>query len=301
MKPYSASLLDRILFNLPSLWAKVCQCFVKKKPLHVLTSEETLRKIIETKCSVARFGDGEWRIMRGGGIGFQRPNKALARRLREIIRKPDERCLVCISNVFNGIDHFVPTAKAIWRRILCLQDAWVRKIFGGEYSYGDALISRFYIDTQDLETAQQCISLWKQVWNKRDVLIVEGEFSRLGVDSNLFANAASVKRILCPAIHAWDAYQDIYSAVKKHAQGKLVLIALGPTATILAYDLALQNIQAVDCGHFEVEYQWMLMKAKTKVSIPNRWVNEVKEAFNKEHSSDVDYQDEIVDRIHGDE
>ena len=53
-----------------------------------------------------------------------------------------------------------------------------------------------------------------------------------------------------------------------------MLLALGPTASILAYDLARQNIQAIDIGHLDVEYEWLRMKAKTKVPVKGRYVNE---------------------------
>lgn len=35
-------------------------------------------------------------------------------------------------------------------------------------------------------------------------------------------------------------------------------ILLDPTATVLAYDLAVQGFQAVDINHVDVEYEWFL-------------------------------------------
>ena len=54
----------------------------------------------------------------------------------------------------------------------------------------------------------------------------------------------------------------------------LVLLALGATATILAYDLAKEGLWAVDAGHLDVEYMWMKIGAETRVPIPGRYVNE---------------------------
>ncbi len=274
MESFEHNLWERICFNLPSLWAMIRQWFVRKQPLHIMSSEETLTYIAQHQCSLARYGDGEWRIQRGGGEGYQSPSASLRRRLDQLIAAPHPDCLISLPNVFQSLEGFIPTAEALWRRILRLQRAWVYQCFAGGYYYGDALVSRFYIDTLDVVRAQHIITLWKRLWKGRDLLIVEGEFARMGVNSNLFENVASIQRILCPSSEAWERYDDILATIKQHAQGKLVLLVLGPTATVLAYDLAQIGIQAIDCGHLEVEYQWFLMRATEKVPIPNRWVHE---------------------------
>ena len=46
-----------------------------------------------------------------------------------------------------------------------------------------------------------------------------------------------------------------------------MLIALGPTATILAYDLAEKGVQALDVGHIDIEYEWFLRKDRTHKKI----------------------------------
>ena len=50
-------------------------------------------------------------------------------------------------------------------------------------------------------------------------------------------------------------------------KNKLILIALGPTATILAYDLYKLGYRAIDIGHIDIEYEWFLRKANTKIPI----------------------------------
>ena len=63
----------------------------------------------------------------------------------------------------------------------------------------------------------------------------------------------------------------------------IVLLAIGPTATVLSYDLADNGFQVIDIGHLDVEYQWYLMQAKKKMPLENRTtVNEVSDSqFNK--------------------
>ena len=49
----------------------------------------------------------------------------------------------------------------------------------------------------------------KQIWKDRDIIIVEGELSRLGVGNDLFDNAKDIRRILCPAKNTIDKYNDL--------------------------------------------------------------------------------------------
>ena len=55
----------------------------------------------------------------------------------------------------------------------------------------------------------------------------------------------------------------------------LILIALGPTATLLSYNLAKEGYQALDIGHFDIEYEWFLRGASKKEKIENKYTNEV--------------------------
>ena len=49
---------------------------------------------------------------------------------------------------------------------------------------------------------------------------------------------------------------------------------MGPTATALAYDLYKLGYQAIDVGHIDIEYEWYLRKAREKINIKNKFVNE---------------------------
>ena len=52
---------------------------------------------------------------------------------------------------------------------------------------------------------------------------------------------------------------------------------MGPTATILSYDLYKAGYHVIDIGHIDIEYEWFLRNAKTKIKIEGKYVNEVKE------------------------
>ena len=62
----------------------------------------------------------------------------------------------------------------------------------------------------------------------------------------------------------------------------IILIALGPTATVLAYEFCKNGYQALDIGHMDVEYEWYLLKAKRKIDLQYKSVNEVSGVKEKE-------------------
>ena len=96
----------------------------------------------------------------------------------------------------------------------------------------------------------------KKLWDGEDLLIVEGEGSRLGVNNDLFDNSLGIKRILCPNKDAFDYYDEILKTAVHYGQNKVIILALGYTATVLAYDLARAGLRALDLGHIDIEYQW---------------------------------------------
>ena len=131
------------------------------------------------------------------------------------------------------------------------------------------------MDLKSKKGVPEYIRKLKKIWDKRNIVIIEGEKSRLGIGNDLFENSNSIKRIICPTINAFNHYQEIINTIKiKVEKNKLILIALGPTATILAYDLNKLGYQAIDIGHVDIEYEWYLRKAKYKIPIKNKYVNE---------------------------
>jgi len=109
-----------------------------------------------------------------------------------------------------------------------------------------------------------------------------------------------VKRILCPPKNAYKIYNKILERIELEDKKQLILLALGPTATILAYDLAKEGYQAVDIGHMDIEYEWYLRKADRKIDIENKAVNEVSGVVDKEIKDKelkAIYESQIIDRI----
>ena len=52
------------------------------------------------------------------------------------------------------------------------------------------------------------------------------------------------------------------------------LLALGPTATVLAYDLCKAGYRALDIGHLDICYELLLRGESHMVAIEGKYVNE---------------------------
>ncbi len=104
---------------------------------------------------------------------------------------------------------------------------------------------------------------------------------------------------MCPHKNAFDKYDRILSMVEKSVlKDELALISLGPTATVLAYDLARCGIQALDIGQIDNEYEWYLRKASQRIEILGKGVAELSECHEPESVfNDCDYENQIIARI----
>ena len=56
----------------------------------------------------------------------------------------------------------------------------------------------------------------------------------------------------------------------------MILVSLGPTATVLTYDICDLGNQVIDFGHFDIEYELYLRNATKVIKLPNKYVNEAK-------------------------
>lgn len=279
----------------------------KRDMLKILDAEATVRQILADGCSVCRYGDGELDMITSLGDGydesrksdFQNYDERLALRLKMILEAgsdPQRNILVCIPYVWKKPSLLVPKSSIFVKRSFVNNS---RVIFGTvniASTYGDSYFTRFYIDFKDKDKGAY-IRLCQRIWDGRHVCIIEGEQSRLGIGNDLFSNAASIERILCPAVNAYSRYEQILDTARKIDKSRLILIALGQTATVLAYDLACEGYQAIDLGHIDIEYEWFLMKATEKVPVHNKYVNEIKEGRTFTEETDAAYQSQIIARI----
>lgn len=272
---------------------------IKYKYPKFFSYEETIRLIREEGASLARFGDGEFALMQGiQRYGFQRADERLAKRLREVVCSNEEGMLIGIADNFGDLSRYNWEAQAGIRRYMKENvRAFLDQIIDENKTYVDAYLTRFYViyaDNKGSGPAER-LEMLRSMWEGRDVLIVEGALSRLGVGNDLFMNVNSLRRILVPTHNVFDRYDDILCGIRKEVnKGELVLLAAGPSAGIFAYDLRGDGIQALDVGHVDIEYEWFLKGQGKRCPVPGKFIGEVAGGEEVEDIMNLQYEREIV-------
>lgn len=275
-----------------------------KYRLRIMSPEKTLTYILKHRCSIARYGDGEFdHILDLKDEGFQVRSPELTRKLGEVLDNKDKRLLLCIPRCFNTTAGCNDHSRNFWiewgkkdrhhQKIIDL----IRSHTGALCRFGDSQITRPYIDWVDDSRAKRTFPMLKKLWEGRDILIVEGEQTRLGVGNDLYDGAASIRRILCPAVGAFEHYDAIRQTILDHYHGELIIMALGPTATVLAADFAARDMQALDIGNIDIEYEWFLRGVKERTVIPGKFTNEAAGGREVSDCRDEAYLSQIIARV----
>ena len=265
--------------------------------INVLGIEDTLNYILKNHCSVARFGDGEMDIITGHSIPYQDYDENLANELKKIMSlQSDKKFMVCLSDVFENLERYNQSAIDFWKGHLNNNLEMYRSLCTGTW-YGSTFISRPYMDLVDKSVSKEYFYKIKQLWDDRDILIVEGVTSRSGVGNDLFDNAKSIQRIICPSRNAYAKVEKIEQSIEKYGKNRLVLLILGPTAKVLSRRLSNKRYQTIDIGHIDSEYEWFKMGATYKVKLEHKHTAEHNFDENISFIKDDKYEKQIVEMI----
>ncbi|MDO4691094.1 MAG: GT-D fold domain-containing glycosyltransferase [Fusobacterium sp.] len=274
----------------------------KEARYNIKTKLETIDKLLEG-YSISRYGDGELSLIykkKKSGINYQEYNNEIKKRLVEILKSNTDKHLVAIPSPLIKIDNLEKGEAYFWSKYYLTNKKNLETYLDKKKIYYDSMISRFYMPYSKKEESQILVKKIKTLFTNRNVNIIEGEYTRFGLGNTLLKEAGTIERIICPSKNAYKIYDKILERAKKLPKDSLVLIALGPTATILAYDLAKYGYQAIDIGHLDIEYEWYLMKTDKKVDVENKAVNEVSGVTTKEIKNielKKTYDSQIIDRI----
>lgn len=261
-------------------------------------TKEVIYKIVHEGCSLVRFGDGEFEIMAGKERPiFQRYNEDLAARLQEVISSNDEKLLIAIANNYGSLDNYTDaTADGIRNYMKSDIRKYHLSVLKSDRVYYDAYMFKCYFPYKNKEETAQRVELVKKIWDKRDVIIVEGDKTRTGVGNDLFDNVNSLQRILCPTKNAYDYYEKVFQRVCEISKDKLILTVLGPMSEVLVYDLMKAGYQAVDIGQIDMDYEWYRMGAKKRLPIEGKYVSQLA-PIEVSQIHDPKYDEQIIDVI----
>lgn len=221
----------------------------------VLSEDATLEAALAGR-SLARYGDGEFKLAIGKKCVSQDADPALAEHLKLILksaRRPD--CLVCIPN----LDSDTPKRES-WENYRA--DRYTALLSDGPY--GSSFITR-----PDSAPWIDRPGYWdkvRQLWAGRDVVLVHGGHNALTPEA--LSAARSVHEIVGPRTSAYGelarleaeilaVWRPLWQAWLRHPDDErelgrprpVVIMCLGAAATVLAWRLSGQGVQALDLGH----------------------------------------------------
>lgn len=265
--------------------------------------ETTIQEIVRNHKSLARFGDGEFAIIAGEmRQKFQRYDPELAARLIEVIRTEEEGLMVAVADNYGSLEKYNEDARQGIRSYMSKAvRVQHRQYLNLERTYHNTYITRPYAMYADNHTdgPGKRFEQLKRIWDGRRVIFIEGALTRLGVGNNLFDNAVEIRRIEAPATSSFDRYADILNAALKHADEEVIfLIALGPTACPLVYDIYKAGYQAVDIGHMDLEYEWFLNGTGGRTEVKNKYNNEYVGGDCVEDIHDEKYQSQVIEKLY---
>ncbi|MDO6784000.1 GT-D fold domain-containing glycosyltransferase [Neptunomonas phycophila] len=232
------------------LYKDEIQVFIDRYP-GVWSEEETIQHLLENKSSICRFGDGELKLMVGEKHkSFQDVNHSLNNRLIEVLNSNVPNILVAIHPVrdFDSLGR-------IWQKFIIRIGSPVLNLLDSNRSYPSMGVFRGLPKNTKENLVNRILKI-KKLWEGRKILLVVGENSRFTFEEELFNNVVSVDYVYAPAKNAFEVYDEIVNKVKQYNKDEyLILIVLGPTATVMAYDLALDGYQAIDFGQMPGTYK----------------------------------------------
>ena len=269
---------------------------IEYEEIYFYTDKETVDEIVNNRKSLSRFGDGEFMWMSGEVLdSYQDYSEKFAKDLRKAFQNSNENLLIGIPYGIFDSSQCNLSAKMHWSIIKSDFYSRLEKFVDFNRKYSNASITRPYIDYKDYEYSTKAFRNLKRIWEQKEIVIVEGEKTKLGLGNDLFDNAKEIKRIICPAKNAYEKLGEIEKTIEEKVdKDKVIITALGPTASILASDMCDKGYQVVDIGHIDIEYMWYLNHSILRDEVPGKYVNE----SGKKDCSDIyDHNDNYVKSI----
>lgn len=210
---------------------------------------DTLEQVKQGK-SLARYGDGEITLMDGDSIDFQNANSDLAIELNEILTKKNETIVVCLPTILKACNQ---SEENWWLKFWYVRWADLKVKLNREMKYGHSMVTRpdFF-----LMYPEHSVQAWKGIWDSRKVIFITGKGSKLNINHDLFENVYCREVVYSLSENAFDDLARVVLEVQSKFDNEyLILIALGPSGTILANRLSKIGYQALDIGHITSSYE----------------------------------------------
>lgn len=197
-------------------------------------------------ASIARYGDGEFNLVRGGNCVSQRKVPGIMTELQNILKSHDPNLLVAIPR----LDPRSPK-NVNWVKCCAHYGAYL----SAKKQYYSAFITR--PDSAPWIATDDYYGMIESLWAGQDITMVYGSERSLSAEFPAMQSAKSITAVPTDYAHTYPKIDSIQQRIEK-VGNKRVLLMCGPTATCLAARLARSGYHAIDLGH--IGMWWMAHK-----------------------------------------
>lgn len=240
---------------------------------------DTLKKLQSNKSlSLVRFGDGEILYINDRmSLPFQKFDLKLANCFKDLLENKHEKLLVGLPIGYHDITTMSKEGQIFWKSQIVWNYPRLKRYLNMENLYANASVTRITYGF-DKNYTEKAIVMWKRILIGDEVLLIEGEKTRFGVGNDLLSGFNSIQRIIAPKHDAFERCDQIISYItnilKKY---DTILIALGPAAKYLVFELYKKGYQCIDIGNLDIEYEWFLRNGfNERTAIPGKYTSEAR-------------------------
>lgn len=216
----------------------------------VLPEKDTFKLVRDQRLNLARYGDGEFKLAMGKDIKLQPNSKLLQYHMQNILKNPHLKCLPAIQNIYEpSLFNSLPDGKKkFWAKY---RSDNVTQYLDPNRTYGSSFVCR-----KDNAPWISCddILQWRTLWEDEVVISVVGH-KKWSVD--IIDNTSRTIEVRGPEKNAFAEFDDILSRLRHiwvQEQAYIIVLQIGPTATVLANELAKYDIWAIDLGSWQFNY-----------------------------------------------
>ena len=244
---------DMIISDL-RLLAAAGQAQMVKSPMG-FGPEETIRKLAEHPKSFCRFGDGEFTLMMGGSIGFQKYDPKLALALWEVFCEADDNLYIGVPyQQFEAPERFNP-----WiREFYYTSGRWVRKFLHrylprNREEYIDTGFNQVYQTYLDMDFSKYYEQV-KRLFLGKKITVIAGEGILEKLTYDIFEYADETEYLFGPKSNAFEEYASLREGALQTEKDRLVCVILGPCSKVLVRDMTKAGYMTWDIGHLAKDY-----------------------------------------------
>ena len=236
-------LLESILYAIPNSGIK--------RPM-ILNADETIKEIFTTNKNIARFGDGEIMVMNGDDIPFQKADKTLTMRLREIFVNKDKNIMVATagSYFYPNLLEIINETNPVYKHFALYSVPPLRKI-AMKYMDCDSIYYEMGING-----GGNRFQAWRDFFKDKKLVLTGCKEAFDSYKFNIFDTAKELNYEFVPNKHCFSEYDNILARLKGYDKDFIHILMCGPTANILVADLTQMGFRALDLGHLAKSYDW---------------------------------------------